>query len=135
MAQNKPLARLLVGLARGARDGEDDGRRIDKLDIARAIGSDSRVGPKCLLPGFGFGGPCFPRDGRGADAAVQPFALLLLKILAKKRCVCPTVRFKRFANQHAEPSRLPSPPLEAATVSNNRLQTKQSSETRLGERS
>ena len=33
-----------------ARD--DPRRRIDKLDVARAIGSDSRVGFKCLLPGY-----------------------------------------------------------------------------------
>ena len=32
--------------------------------ILEAIGSDSRVGNKCLKYGFGFGGPCFPRDNR-----------------------------------------------------------------------
>ena len=42
----------------------DKRRRIDKYQIARAIGADSRVGLKCLIPGYGFGGPCFPRDGR-----------------------------------------------------------------------
>jgi len=35
-----------------------------KEDILKAVGSDSRIGGKCLLPGFGFGGPCFPRDNR-----------------------------------------------------------------------
>ena len=35
-----------------------------KDDILRAVGSDSRVGNKCILPGYGFGGPCFPRDNR-----------------------------------------------------------------------
>lgn len=33
-------------------------------DILSAVGDDTRVGQKCLLPGFGFGGPCFPRDNR-----------------------------------------------------------------------
>jgi UDPglucose 6-dehydrogenase len=32
--------------------------------ILKAIGSDSRVGNKYLRYGFGFGGPCFPRDNR-----------------------------------------------------------------------
>lgn len=35
-----------------------------KEDILRAVGSDSRVGLKCLRAGYGFGGPCFPRDNR-----------------------------------------------------------------------
>ena len=53
-----------------ARD--DPTRIIDQLAIARAIGSDSRIGTKCLLPGYGFGGPCFPRDGRAlAEVARQ----------------------------------------------------------------
>lgn len=34
------------------------------LDILKAVGHDSRVGTKCILPGYGFGGPCFPRDNR-----------------------------------------------------------------------
>jgi UDP-glucose 6-dehydrogenase len=32
--------------------------------ILKAIASDSRVGNKYLKYGFGFGGPCFPRDNR-----------------------------------------------------------------------
>ena len=32
--------------------------------ILAAIGADSRVGKKYLNYGFGFGGPCFPRDNR-----------------------------------------------------------------------
>jgi UDPglucose 6-dehydrogenase len=32
--------------------------------ILKAIGTDSRIGSKYLRPGFGFGGPCFPRDNR-----------------------------------------------------------------------
>lgn len=33
-------------------------------NILRAIGSDTRIGNKYLSYGFGFGGPCFPRDNR-----------------------------------------------------------------------
>ena len=36
----------------------------NKMDILAAVGGDSRVGSKCILPGYGFGGPCFPRDNR-----------------------------------------------------------------------
>lgn len=33
-------------------------------DILSAIGADSRIGSKYLKYGYGFGGPCFPRDNR-----------------------------------------------------------------------
>ena len=32
--------------------------------ILNAIGSDSRIGNKYLMYGYGYGGPCFPRDNR-----------------------------------------------------------------------
>lgn len=38
------------------------GAKPDK--ILHAIGSDSRVGSKYIKYGFGFGGPCFPRDNK-----------------------------------------------------------------------
>eukprot|EP00741_Cyanophora_paradoxa_P012487 tig00020610_g12066.t1 len=36
----------------------------NKYDILQAIGADTRVGNKYLRPGYGYGGPCFPRDNR-----------------------------------------------------------------------
>jgi len=33
-------------------------------EVLQAIGADSRIGPKYLKYGFGYGGPCFPRDNR-----------------------------------------------------------------------
>jgi nucleotide sugar dehydrogenase len=36
----------------------------DSNTILNAVGSDSRIGVKYLKHGFGFGGPCFPRDNR-----------------------------------------------------------------------
>lgn len=36
----------------------------DKYEILKAIGHDSRVGTKCLMCGWSYGGPCFPRDNR-----------------------------------------------------------------------
>ena len=46
---------------------------LSKLDgeidtVLNAIGSDSRIGTKYLKFGFGFGGPCFPRDNRAFAA-------------------------------------------------------------------
>jgi len=36
----------------------------DPTTVLKAIGSDSRIGNKYLGYGFGYGGPCFPRDNR-----------------------------------------------------------------------
>ena len=41
-----------------------DRLNCDSNKILNAVGSDSRIGSKYLKPGFGFGGPCFPRDNR-----------------------------------------------------------------------
>ena len=38
--------------------------------VLDAISSDSRVGSKCMTYGYGYGGPCFPRD----NLALQAFA-------------------------------------------------------------
>ena len=41
----------------------------DEIDIVlKAIGSDTRIGNKYMRFGFGFGGPCFPRDNRAFAA-------------------------------------------------------------------
>lgn len=49
--------------------------------ILAAIGADSRIGNKYLKYGYGFGGPCFPRDNRAlnAYAAIQNFDMLIGK--------------------------------------------------------
>lgn len=55
---------MKISYANQVGDIADRTEGADKFDILRAVGSDSRVGGKCLLPGYGFGGPCFPRDNR-----------------------------------------------------------------------
>jgi UDPglucose 6-dehydrogenase len=34
----------------------------DAEAVTAALGRDSRIGPRCLRPALGYGGPCFPRD-------------------------------------------------------------------------
>ena len=49
--------------------------------ILAAIGSDKRIGGRYLRYGFGYGGPCFPRDNRaiGLYADQQGYELLISK--------------------------------------------------------
>ncbi|MFE0251715.1 UDP-glucose dehydrogenase family protein [Streptomyces sp. NPDC059010] len=39
--------------------------------LARAIGADSRIGPRFLAPGLGFGGSCLPKDIRAFTARAE----------------------------------------------------------------
>ena len=43
----------------------------DVMKVMRGIGTDSRIGPKFLFPGVGFGGSCFPKDVRAPDQDEQ----------------------------------------------------------------
>ncbi len=45
-------------------DMADETTGAKKEDVLTAIGKDSRIGFKNLAPGYGFGGPCFPRDNK-----------------------------------------------------------------------
>ena len=45
------------------------GADIDR--ITDTLGSDMRIGNKCLKAGLGFGGPCFPRDNTAFQALAQ----------------------------------------------------------------
>ena len=48
----------------------------DEIDtVLNAIGADSRVGSKYLGYGFGFGGPCLPRDNRAFAHAAERVGL------------------------------------------------------------
>ena len=39
-----------------------EGLGADVVEVCRGIGTDSRIGPRFLQPGIGFGGSCFPKD-------------------------------------------------------------------------
>jgi UDPglucose 6-dehydrogenase len=48
----------------------------DEIDVVlKAIGSDTRVGSKYLKYGYGFGGPCLPRDNRSFAAYSKKLGL------------------------------------------------------------
>lgn len=55
---------MKVSYANMIGDIADRVPNANKFDILQAVGSDTRVGLKYLRPGYGFGGPCFPRDNR-----------------------------------------------------------------------
>jgi len=43
--------------------------------VLNAVGTDSRIGNKYLKPGFGFGGPCFPRDNRALAKCAEKLGI------------------------------------------------------------
>jgi UDPglucose 6-dehydrogenase len=45
----------------------------DVMMVMRGMGSDSRIGPKFLFPGVGFGGSCFPKDVRALIKTSQDY--------------------------------------------------------------
>jgi UDPglucose 6-dehydrogenase len=79
--------------------------------VARGIGLDSRIGPKFLRPGIGYGGSCFPKDVAAFRSVAQQmgvdFSLLAevekinvqqkKRFLSKVRSALWTLRGKRLA--------------------------------------
>jgi len=79
--------------------------------VARGIGLDSRIGPKFLRPGIGYGGSCFPKDIAAFRSVAQQmgvdFSLLSevekininqkTRFLSKVRSALWTLRGKRLA--------------------------------------
>ena len=54
--------------------------------VLNAIGSDSRVGNKYLRYGFGYGGPCFPRDNRALSIYAKDKKVFALISMAADDC-------------------------------------------------
>jgi len=53
---------------------------VDVLEVARGVGTDTRIGTKFLNPGPGFGGSCFPKDAlalvKTAQDSASPLRLI-----------------------------------------------------------
>lgn len=64
-----------IAFANMIGDAADLTPGADKNDILNAVGKDTRVGSKYLKPGYGFGGPCFPRDNRALGSYIKKIGL------------------------------------------------------------
>lgn len=64
-----------IAFANMIGDVADNSIDANKHDILNAIGSDSRIGHKYLKPGYGFGGPCFPRDNRALGSYIKSLGI------------------------------------------------------------
>jgi UDPglucose 6-dehydrogenase len=55
--------------------------QADATKVRRAIGLDSRIGPRFLFPGVGYGGSCFPKDVQalGATARAHGYTARILE--------------------------------------------------------
>ncbi|MDZ4846331.1 MAG: nucleotide sugar dehydrogenase [Chitinophagales bacterium] len=70
--------------------------------ILSAIGSDSRIGEKYLKHGFGFGGPCFPRDNRALElfASKINYDLLISRATDQTNAHHLDFMFQQWMRQH-----------------------------------
>ena len=60
-----------IAFANMIGDVADLAEDADKFAILNAVGSDKRIGNRYLKPGYGFGGPCFPRDNRALGGYIE----------------------------------------------------------------
>jgi len=60
-----------IAFANMIGDVADNSPGANKFDILKAVGTDTRIGSKYLKPGYGFGGPCFPRDNRALGSYIK----------------------------------------------------------------
>lgn len=69
---------MKISFANQIGDIADRTPLADKIAITKAIGADTRVGSKCILPGYGFGGPCFSRDNRALVGYAETLGVNLM---------------------------------------------------------
>lgn len=54
----------------------DKFQNLNPFKITESIGLDSRIGNRYLMPGAGYGGPCFPRDGKALISSAKEIGLV-----------------------------------------------------------
>ena len=76
----------------------------DPNAILDAIGSDSRIGHKNLRYGFGYGGPCFPRDNRaiGIFASDIEMPALISQATDQTNALHSTFQIGNFCDQEPQ---------------------------------
>lgn len=69
--------------------------------VLSAVGCDSRIGKKYLKYGFGFGGPCFPRDNQALQLAAKrvDYSLLLSESTVKVNQIHLEFQFQKLIEQ------------------------------------
>ncbi len=70
-------------------------------NVLAAIGADERIGPNFLRYGFGYGGPCLPRDNRAMAKAARKVKLELPISIATDEANSSHRNFQREAFEHA----------------------------------
>jgi len=53
-----------ISFANMIGDIADRTEGAEKHEICNALKADRSIGPICMTPGYGFGGPCYPRDNK-----------------------------------------------------------------------
>ena len=99
-AANAFLATKITFMNEIANFCEKVGADVDK--VRRGIGTDTRIGPRFLFPGIGYGGSCFPKDvqalhrsGREADYEFEILTSVMEVNEAQKTVLFDPIR-KRF---------------------------------------
>ena len=60
-----------ISFANMIGDIADRTEGAEKHEICDALKSDRSIGPICMTPGYGFGGPCYPRDNKALALYAQ----------------------------------------------------------------
>ena len=71
----------------------------DINNVRKGIGSDSRIGPKFIYAGVGYGGSCFPKDVKALikTADENKYSLQILKAVENVNEIQKTVLYKKVA--------------------------------------